>query len=68
MKPEYPCTACGSDAFISYSAGKRKSAWGGLVQRGERLCTRCFQSRGGVNFFAPQKARPAATNEQGGGR
>ena len=59
MTPEFPCTECGGDAFIGYCANK-KGDWGGKVNPGERLCTRCFQKRGGGNFFAPQprKAKP----------
>jgi hypothetical protein len=57
---KYPCTECGGDAFIAYSAstiksGKRKGeeedSWGGLVKAGERLCTSCFRKRGGIPFF-----------------
>jgi hypothetical protein len=43
---EYPCTVCGKDAFIGYGKG-----WGGLVRKGERLCTRCFQERGGKRIL-----------------
>lgn len=53
MAYEYPCTECKGDAFIGYTA-KKKGDWGGLVQPGERLCTRCFQKRGGINVFAPR--------------
>lgn len=52
--PEYPCTECGGDAFVGYASNK-KSAWGGLVKKGERICTRCFQRRGGNNFFGRKK-------------
>lgn len=56
--PAYPCTVCGGDAFIGYAAGRRKEQdWGGKVKRGERLCTRCFQRRGGENMLA-RPARP----------
>lgn len=44
--PEFPCTQCGGDAFVGYSANKG-SDWDGKVKIGERLCTSCFQSRGG---------------------
>ena len=50
-KIDYPCTECGGDAFIGYSANK-KETWDGKVKPGERLCTSCFQKRGGMNFFA----------------
>lgn len=45
---EYPCTQCGGDAFLAYTAGEEPGAdWGGRVKRGERICLRCFRSRGG---------------------
>lgn len=47
---EYPCTECGKDATIAYTASK-KGDWGGLIKNGERICTVCFQKRGGKNFF-----------------
>lgn len=54
-KNPHACTACGGDAFIGYSSGQDEQAWGGKVKKGERLCTRCFQARGGENFFAKPK-------------
>jgi len=45
-QPEYPCTQCGHDAFIGYTSSK-KADWDGKVKPGERLCTECFQKRGG---------------------
>ena len=48
---EYPCTECKGDAYIAYIA-KEPGDWNGLVKVGERLCTRCLQKRGGLNFFA----------------
>jgi hypothetical protein len=51
-EPEYPCTECGGDAFIGYGSDK-EDCWQGKVKKGERLCTQCFQKRGGINFFAP---------------
>lgn len=45
---EFPCTECAGDAFVGYAEG-----WQGQVKKGERLCTRCFQKRGGKNIFAP---------------
>ena len=50
--PAYPCTQCGGDATIAYLAGKKKGKdWGGKVKKGERLCTRCFQQRGGKKIY-----------------
>ena len=46
---EYPCTECGGDAFIAYSA-KKNGDWGGLVKPGERICLPCGKRRG-INFF-----------------
>lgn len=49
---QWPCTQCGGNAMIGYGPG-----WGDLkggeevVKQGERLCTRCFMSRGGRRFF-----------------
>lgn len=54
-KHQFPCTNCGGDAFIGYGANK-PGDWGGKVQPGERLCTRCFQGRGGENFFGWRSA------------
>lgn len=49
---EFPCSQCGGDAMIGYTAGRRKgSDWNGKVKRGERLCTACFQRRGGERFI-----------------
>jgi hypothetical protein len=48
VEPQHPCTACGGDASVGYGKG-----WDGKVKKGERLCTPCFQKRGGVNIFAP---------------
>ena len=48
--PQWPCTECGRDAMIAYSAAKGRD-WNGKVKIGERLCTSCFRKRGGVNFF-----------------
>ena len=50
MKPKYPCTQCGKDAFVGYTAHK-KGDWGGVVKKGERLCTGCFKKRGGPDIF-----------------
>ncbi len=50
QQKEYPCTSCGMDAFIGYVANK-KGDWNGLVKIGERLCTRCFERRGGEGVF-----------------
>jgi hypothetical protein len=47
---QYPCTECGGDASIAYSANG-ESNWGGRVKEGERLCTRCFKKRGGTAFY-----------------
>ena len=53
---EWPCTECGGDAMLAYTAGKRPgSDWGGKVKRGERLCTSCFRKRGGEPFFGPSR-------------
>ena len=49
-EPEYPCTDCGGDAFIGYSANK-EADWNGKVKIGERLCTACFQKRGGKRIL-----------------
>jgi hypothetical protein len=51
-KIAYSCTECGRDAFIGYGASKQAGNWGGKVKPGERLCTSCFQKRGGMNLFA----------------
>lgn len=53
---KYPCTQCGGDATVAYSASK-DAEWGGMVKIGERLCTRCFQVRGGVNMFAHTRVK-----------
>lgn len=59
-KKEWPCTECGGDATLAYSPstikrGKKKGqeepGWSGLVQPGERLCTKCFVKRGGKSIF-----------------
>ena len=51
-KPQYPCTACGGDATIAYTAGKKKGRdWSGKVKKGERICTRCYKARGGKTVF-----------------
>ncbi len=47
---DFPCTECGRDATIGYVAGK-SGDWNGKVRIGERLCTACFQKRGGERFF-----------------
>jgi hypothetical protein len=52
---EFPCTECGRDAYIGYTAGKTGD-WDGKVKPGERLCTSCFTKRGGANFFARLRA------------
>lgn len=55
-KFEWPCTECGGDAKIAYSAGKKRGQdWNGKVKAGERLCTRCFQNRGGHDFLNPRR-------------
>jgi len=48
---EYPCTQCGGDAFIGYSASRKHGNWNGKIKIGERLCTPCFQKRGGERFL-----------------
>jgi hypothetical protein len=48
---QWPCTACGGDATIGYGASKKHGDWGGRIRIGERLCTACFQKRGGTNIF-----------------
>lgn len=49
-KPKFSCTECGGDALVGYGNG-----WEGRVKKGERLCTRCFQKRGGENFFGGKR-------------
>lgn len=46
---QWPCTACGGDATIAYTA-RGTADWGGLVRRGERLCLACGRRRG-IGFF-----------------
>jgi hypothetical protein len=50
IAPKWPCTQCGRDATIAYSA-KKGSDWGGKVKIGERLCLSCFRDRGGERFI-----------------
>ena len=45
----YPCSECGRNAFIRYSW--KRGGWGGLVKKGEHLCTKCFEARGGKRMF-----------------
>ena len=50
LKREYPCTSCDGDATIGYGSDK-KDGWDGKTKKGERLCTKCFQKRGGIRVF-----------------
>ena len=52
---KFPCTQCRGDAFVGYTASKEHGDWGGLVKIGERLCSRCFQARGGVVFLGGRR-------------
>lgn len=47
----HPCTECGGEAYMGYTANKT-SDWGGLVKNGERLCDKCFRRRGGRSVFS----------------
>lgn len=58
--PKYPCSECGKDSLVRYCCGKGRGAdWGGLVKKGENLCSFCFQKRGGgvncMDFFSKRE-------------
>jgi hypothetical protein len=50
-QPRYPCTECGKEAYLRYGWGPRGQDWGGKTKKGEKLCTSCFQKRGGERFL-----------------
>jgi hypothetical protein len=50
-QPRYPCSECGQEAYIRYGWGPRGQDWGGKTKKGEKLCTSCFQKRGGERFL-----------------
>lgn len=41
---QYPCTECGENAFLGYISRNTRN-WRGIVKKGERLCTACFNKR-----------------------
>jgi len=52
VRMNYVCTSCGGDATVAYTCDeKRLTSWNGLVKRGERVCSKCFQKRGGKRLF-----------------
>jgi hypothetical protein len=51
IQKKYYCTECNGDAYIAYTAKKKKD-WGGLIKKGERLCISCGKKRlGKYSFF-----------------